>query len=38
MLQKGVVDGSSHPVEANKGWKLGEVIKYVAESDQRKQC
>ncbi|MCP3942780.1 MAG: TRAP transporter substrate-binding protein [Desulfobacteraceae bacterium] len=26
MLQKGVVDGSSHPVEANKGWKLGEVV------------
>ena len=23
MLQKGVVDGSSHPIESNKGWKLG---------------
>jgi TRAP-type C4-dicarboxylate transport system substrate-binding protein len=29
MLQKGVVDGSSHPVEANKGWKLGEVVHYL---------
>jgi TRAP-type C4-dicarboxylate transport system substrate-binding protein len=28
MLQKGVVDGSSHPSESNKGWKLGEVVKY----------
>ena len=28
MLQKGVVDGSSHPAESNKGWKLGEVVKY----------
>lgn len=28
-LQKGVVDGSAHPLEANKGWKLGEVIKYT---------
>jgi len=26
MLQKGVVDGSFHPVESNKGWKLGEVV------------
>jgi TRAP-type C4-dicarboxylate transport system substrate-binding protein len=25
-LQKGVVDGSAHPMEANGGWKLGEVI------------
>ncbi len=32
MLQKGVVDGSLHPMEANKGWKLGEVVKYVTES------
>lgn len=24
-LQKGVVDGSAHPLEANQGWKLGEV-------------
>ncbi len=31
-LQKGVVDGSLHPLEANKGWKLGEVVKYVTES------
>jgi len=27
-LQKGVVDGSAHPMEANKGWKLGEVLDY----------
>ena len=27
-LQKGVVDGSLYPWEANKGWKLGEVTKY----------
>lgn len=25
MLQKGVVDGAVYPLEANKGWKLGEV-------------
>jgi len=32
-LQKGVVDGSAHPLEANKGWKLGEVLDYcVAEN------
>ncbi len=29
MLQKGVVDGAVYPFEANKGWKLGEVIDYV---------
>ena len=28
-LQKGVVDGSCYPVEANKGWKLGEVVDYL---------
>jgi len=28
-LQKGVVDGSAYPFEANKGWKLGEVVKYA---------
>ena len=28
-LQKGVVDGSAHPLETNKGWKLGEVVDYV---------
>jgi len=32
MLQKGVVDGSSHPVEANKGWKLGEVVHYLTQN------
>jgi TRAP-type transport system periplasmic protein len=25
-LQKGVVDGSAHPLEANRGWKLAEVV------------
>ncbi len=29
-LQKGVVDGSAHPLEANLGWKLGEVTKNAA--------
>ncbi|RTZ95790.1 MAG: C4-dicarboxylate ABC transporter substrate-binding protein [Deltaproteobacteria bacterium] len=28
MLQKGVVDGALYPLEANKGWKLGEVTDY----------
>jgi TRAP-type transport system periplasmic protein len=28
-LQKGVVDGSVHPTETNKGWKIGEVVKYA---------
>ncbi len=28
MLQKGVVDGAVYPLEANKGWKLGEVTNY----------
>ncbi|MCP3872145.1 MAG: TRAP transporter substrate-binding protein, partial [Desulfobacteraceae bacterium] len=32
MLQKGVVDGSLHPLESNKGWKLGEVVGYVTEA------
>ncbi|MCK5696074.1 MAG: TRAP transporter substrate-binding protein [Desulfobacula sp.] len=32
MLQKGVVDGSLHPVEANKGWKLGEVVNFLIEN------
>jgi len=31
-LQKGVVDGSMHPIESNKGWKLGEVVKFCTES------
>ncbi len=31
-LQKGVVDGSAHPMEANGGWKLAEVVKYTAGS------
>ncbi len=29
MLQKGVVDGAVYPLEANKGWKLGEVAHYA---------
>lgn len=28
-LEKGVVDGSLHPLESNKGWKLAEVIDYA---------
>ncbi len=32
MLQKGVVDGSSHPMESNKGWKLGEVVHYMTQN------
>jgi TRAP-type C4-dicarboxylate transport system substrate-binding protein len=32
MLQKGVVDGSMHPIETNKGWNMGEVVKYMTES------
>ena len=32
MLQKGVVDGSSHPIEANKGWKLGEVVHFMTQN------
>jgi TRAP-type C4-dicarboxylate transport system substrate-binding protein len=28
-LQKGVVDGSAYPMEANKGWKLGEVCHFA---------
>ena len=31
-LQRGIVDGSIHPVESNKGWKLGEVVKFGTES------
>lgn len=27
-LQKGVVDGALYPLEANKGWKLGEVVDF----------
>ncbi len=32
MLQRGVVDGSAHPVEANNGWKLGEVARYMIQN------
>jgi len=31
-LQTGVVDGALYPVEAQKGWKLGEVTKFTVES------
>ena len=31
-LQKHIVDGSIHPVESNKGWKLAEVVKFGTES------
>ena len=31
MLQKGVVDGAVYPMEANKGWKLGEVTDYLTQ-------
>jgi len=32
MLQKGVVDGSLHPVETNKGWKVGEVVSFMTQN------
>jgi len=32
LLQKGVVDGSMHPIESNKSFKLGEVCKYGTDS------
>lgn len=32
MLQKGVVDGSMHPVETNKGWKVGEVVSFMTQN------
>ncbi|MBM9603607.1 TRAP transporter substrate-binding protein [Desulfopila inferna] len=28
-LQRGVVDGSFHPAETNKGWNMGEVVSYM---------
>ena len=31
-LQKGVVDGALYPMESNKGWKLGEVTKFMTEN------
>jgi TRAP-type transport system periplasmic protein len=31
-LQKGVAEGAVNPIEALKGWKLGEVIKYTTEN------
>ena len=32
LLQKGVVDGSMHPIESNKSFKLGEVCKFGTDS------
>ncbi|PIE61468.1 MAG: C4-dicarboxylate ABC transporter substrate-binding protein [Desulfobacterales bacterium] len=32
MLQRGIVDGSAHPMESNKGWKLGEVVHYMVQN------
>jgi TRAP-type C4-dicarboxylate transport system substrate-binding protein len=31
-MQKGVVDGGLHPIETNKGWKMGEVVHFMTES------
>jgi len=31
-LQRGVVDGSIHPVETNKGWNMGEVVDFMTEA------
>jgi TRAP-type C4-dicarboxylate transport system substrate-binding protein len=31
-MQKGVVDGGLHPVETNKGWKMGEVVRFMTQS------
>jgi len=28
-LQKGIVNGSMHPIESNKGWKLAEVVRHA---------
>jgi TRAP-type transport system periplasmic protein len=33
-LQKGVVDGTANPIEANQGWKLGEVTKCVVRCNE----
>lgn len=33
-LQKGVVDGTANPIEANQGWKLGEVTKYCVRCNE----
>ncbi|WP_338668089.1 TRAP transporter substrate-binding protein [Pseudodesulfovibrio methanolicus] len=32
LLQKGVVDGSMHPIESNRSFKLGEVCKFGTDS------
>ncbi|MCG8638392.1 MAG: TRAP transporter substrate-binding protein [Desulfobacterales bacterium] len=32
-LQKGVVDGCAHPLEANKGWKLADVLKFAVDEN-----
>ncbi len=32
-LQKGLVEGSIHPLETNKGWNIGEVVDYMIQTD-----
>ncbi|WP_461210421.1 TRAP transporter substrate-binding protein [Desulfocurvus sp. DL9XJH121] len=31
-IQKGVVDGGMYPIETNKGWKMGEVVDYMTQT------
>lgn len=31
-LQRGVVNGGFHPLETNRGWKVGEVVDYLTET------
>jgi TRAP-type transport system periplasmic protein len=33
-IQKGVVDGSVHPLESNKGWRLAEVVNVCVEAPE----
>lgn len=33
-IQKGVVDGSVHPLESNKGWRLAEVVNVCIEAPE----
>jgi TRAP-type C4-dicarboxylate transport system substrate-binding protein len=32
-LQKGLVEGSIHPIETNKGWNIGEVVDFMTQTD-----
>lgn len=32
-IQKGVVNGGIYPVETNKGWKMGEVVDYMTDTN-----